>query len=55
MIHLDGVRAGGDRRPDCIFNPHDSRRMEDGVVKTLNVEQPGKFEVSNADTMLKQV
>ena len=26
----------------------------DGVVKTLNVEAPGKFEVSDADTMLKQ-
>ncbi|HPO20024.1 MAG TPA: peroxiredoxin [Rubrivivax sp.] len=27
----------------------------DGVVKTLNVEGPGKFEVSDADTMLAQV
>jgi len=26
----------------------------DGVVKTLNVEAPGKFEVSDADTMLSQ-
>jgi len=26
----------------------------DGVVKTLNVEAPGKFEVSDAGTMLKQ-
>ncbi len=26
----------------------------DGVVKTLNIEAPGKFEVSNAETMLKQ-
>jgi len=24
-------------------------------VKSLNVEAPGKFEVSDADTMLKQV
>ena len=24
----------------------------DGVVKTLNIEGPGKFEVSDADTML---
>ena len=29
--------------------------VDDGVVKSLNVEQPGKFEVSDADTMLKQV
>ncbi len=27
----------------------------DGVVKTINVEAPGKFEVSNAETMLGQV
>ena len=28
--------------------------VKDGVVKTLNVEGPGKFEVSDADTMLAQ-
>ncbi len=32
-----------------------SMLLEDGVVKTLNVEAPGKFEVSDAETMLKQV
>jgi peroxiredoxin len=32
-----------------------SMLLEDGAVKTLNVEGPGKFEVSDADTMLKQV
>ena len=32
-----------------------SMLVDDGVVKSLNVEQPGKFEVSDADTMLKQV
>jgi len=32
-----------------------SMLVEDGVVKTLNVEAPGKFEVSDAETMLKQV
>jgi len=32
-----------------------SMLVDDGVVKALNVEQPGKFEVSDADTMLKQV
>ena len=31
-----------------------SMLVVDGVVKTLNVEGPGKFEVSDADTMLKQ-
>jgi len=32
-----------------------SMLVEDGIVKTLNVEQPGKFEVSDAETMLKQL
>jgi peroxiredoxin len=31
-----------------------SMLVVDGVVKTLNVEAPGKFEVSDAGTMLKQ-
>ena len=31
-----------------------SMLVVDGVVKSLNVEGPGKFEVSDADTMLKQ-
>jgi peroxiredoxin len=31
-----------------------SMLVVDGVVKTLNVEAPGKFEVSGADTMLRQ-
>ena len=32
-----------------------SMLVQDGVVKTLNVEAPGKFEVSDAATMLKQL
>ena len=32
-----------------------SMLVQDGVVKSLNVEAAGKFEVSDADTMLKQV
>ena len=32
-----------------------SMLVQDGVVKSLNVEAPGKFEVSDADTMLQQV
>ncbi len=31
-----------------------SMLVQDGVVKSLNVEGPGKFEVSDADTLLKQ-
>jgi peroxiredoxin len=29
--------------------------VDDGIVKQLNIEAPGKFEVSGADTMLKQL
>lgn len=29
--------------------------VDDGVVKAFNLEAPGKFEVSNAETMLGQV
>ncbi len=32
-----------------------SMLVEDGVVKTLNVEAAGKFEVSDGETMLKQL
>lgn len=31
-----------------------SMLVQDGVVKALNVEAPGKFEVSDADTLLRQ-
>ena len=32
-----------------------SMLIDDGVVKTLNLEGAGKFEISDADTMLNQV
>lgn len=32
-----------------------SMLVVDGKVKQLNIEEPGKFEVSNAETMLKQL
>ena len=32
-----------------------SMLVDDGVVKSLNIEGPGKFEVSDAETMLKQL
>ena len=32
-----------------------SMLVDDGIVKQLNVEAPGKFEVSDAATMLKQL
>jgi len=32
-----------------------SMLVDDGVVKVLNVEAPGKYEVSDAETMLRQI
>jgi len=32
-----------------------SMLVKDGVVKQLNLEAPGKFEVSDAATLLKQL
>jgi peroxiredoxin len=32
-----------------------SMLVDDGVVKSLNVEAPGKYEVSDGETMLKQL
>ena len=32
-----------------------SMLVDDGVVMTLNIEEPGKFEVSDAETMLRQL
>jgi peroxiredoxin len=32
-----------------------SMLVDNGVVKTLNIEAPGKYEVSDAETMLKQM
>ncbi len=29
--------------------------VDDGVVKQLNLEKPGAFEVSNAETLMKQI
>ena len=50
----DRPDAGPDRHAAwaCARNRY-SMLVVDGVVKTLNVEAPGKFEVSDADTMLQ--
>jgi peroxiredoxin len=49
-LELDLTARGMGVRPQRY-----SMLVEDGVVKSLNVEGPGKFEVSDADTMLKQL
>ncbi|MFI5300860.1 MAG: peroxiredoxin [Polyangiales bacterium] len=49
-LEVDLTKAGLGKRMQRF-----SMLIEDGVVKQLNVEAPGKFEVSNAETMLKQL
>lgn len=49
-LEVDIAKAGlGTRLQRC------SMFIDDGIVKQLNVEAPGKFEVSDAATMLKQL
>ncbi len=49
-LELDLTARGMGMRMNRI-----SMLVDDGVVKQLNVEGPGKFEVSDAETMLKQM
>jgi peroxiredoxin len=49
-LEVDLARAGLGLRMQRF-----SMLVDDGVVKQLNVEAPGKFEVSDAATMLKQL
>ncbi|MGP1677492.1 MAG: peroxiredoxin [Burkholderiales bacterium] len=49
-LELDLIARGMGVRMNRI-----SMLVDDGVVKQLNVEGPGKFEVSDAETMLKQM
>jgi peroxiredoxin len=47
-LELDRVKEGMGMRSQRY-----SMLIEDGVVKALNVEQPGQYEVSSAEAMLK--
>ena len=47
-LELDRIKEGMGVRTQRY-----SMLVEDGVVKALNVEQPGQFDVSSAETMLK--
>ena len=49
-LELDGSKFGMGKRSQRY-----SLVAEDGVVKVLNVEAPGAFEVSSADHMLSQL
>jgi peroxiredoxin len=47
-LELDRVKEGMGMRSQRY-----SMLVEDGVIKALNVEQPGQYEVSSAEAMLK--
>src|ERR1700733_7203602 len=49
-LELDATRAGLGKRSQRY-----SMLVDNGVIKALHVEAPGKFEVSDADTMLKDL
>jgi glutaredoxin/glutathione-dependent peroxiredoxin len=49
-LELDATRAGLGKRSQRY-----SMLVDNGVVKALHVEAAGKFEVSDADTMLKNL
>jgi peroxiredoxin len=49
-LELDATRAGLGKRSQRY-----SMLVDNGVVKALHVEAAGKFEVSDADTMLKDL
>jgi len=49
-LEMDGTGYGMGTRVKRF-----SMLVQDGVVKQLNVEKPGAFEVSDAATMMKQV
>jgi peroxiredoxin len=47
---MDGTKFGMGQRSQRY-----SMIVDNGMVKTLNVEQPGAFEVSSAEHMLGQL
>ncbi len=49
-LELDATRNGLGKRSQRY-----SMLVDNGVIKALHVEGPGKFEVSDADTMLKDL
>ena len=49
-LEMDGSKFGMGLRSQRY-----SMIVDDGVVKSLNVEQPGQFEVSSADYMLAEL
>jgi glutaredoxin/glutathione-dependent peroxiredoxin len=49
-LELDATRAGLGKRSQRY-----SMLVDNGIVKALHVEAPGKFEVSDAETMLKDL
>ncbi|WP_459615296.1 redoxin family protein [Bordetella sp. 2513F-2] len=50
-----GLTLDLDARGMGVRSQRYSALLDDGVVKALNVEAPGKFEVSDVDTLLSQL
>ncbi len=50
-----GLEADFTARGMGIRSQRYSMLLEDGIVKKLNIEAPGKFEVSDAETLLAQL
>ncbi|OZI18143.1 MULTISPECIES: peroxiredoxin [Bordetella] len=50
-----GLELDLDARGMGVRSQRYSALLQDGVVKQLNIEAPGKFEVSDAATMLSQI
>ena len=53
--HALGLELDLTSRGMGIRSQRYSMLLDDGVVKSLHIEAPGKFEVSNAETMLKDL
>ena len=54
FTHATGLTLDLNARGMGLRSQRYSMLVVDGVVKTLNVEAPGKFEVSDAETLLTQ-
>jgi len=54
FTHAAGLTLDLTARGMGVRSQRYSMLVDNGVVKSLNIEGPGKFEVSDADTLLEQ-